>query len=100
LDLAAVELTIAPDGRARTPGLGRIEFARPGSDEGSYERTIGTLIHEIGHLIQMTMMGESNMLGAWHAQSERYGEGAYFIRGTLEFDAESFRQRLLPGMLK
>jgi hypothetical protein len=66
------------------------EVPTPGSGIKSYSTTLRSVLHELGHQVQARLYGEAKFLQEWKQQNERYGEDAYDVPGTLEYESEQF----------
>ena len=70
------------------------EVPTPGSTATSYNTSLKSVLHELGHQVQARLFGEAKFLQIWHEQNAQYGESAYDVPGTLEYEAQQFMQTL------
>ena len=96
VDLEEIDVLIGtPDGRGRDMATG-IRIPTVGEGSKSYENTLGSISHEIGHKVQE---GGFANFEAFNYENERQrdmcGEKVYYTPGTLECEAQTFRRHVL-----
>jgi RHS repeat-associated protein len=99
IDVSGVDIFIGtPDGRGRYVSPNAIRIPTPGIGEAGYRSTLGSILHEFGHVLQSRQMGHGSFLRTWRNQNESLGEDAYSTAGSLEWDANAFRSRVLQSI--
>ncbi len=103
ISLACVQAYIGTnDDSGRSPSLGVIRLPTPGSIVGiSFWNSADTLLHELGHQVQMATMGEAGMLLRWEGEKGPNGSSdAHYNPNTLEARADQFARFLLPVLVQ
>ena len=104
INLAAEEIYIGTnDDSGRSPSLGVIRLPTPGSTVGSsFWNSADTLLHELGHQVQMQNMGEAAMMLRWEGERDPNGSSAaaHYDPRTLEYRADQFSRMFLPVLVR
>ena len=98
MDLSTAEVfSGTEDNRGR--GLrGAIVVPTPSKIPGTYKEALGRLAHEFGHLIQQEMYGYEQFMSRWREEWEEHEEDSYFVKGTIEHEAEALKMEILSRL--
>lgn len=97
-DVASTKLYIG--GPGNSVGKGAIRIPTPGNDVGSsFARTARSVMHEIGHQLDFAIYRYDVAMAVWKAEDKKYGDRAYFVPGSKEWQSDYFANEYLPRIV-
>jgi hypothetical protein len=98
VDLSTVEVFAGTDDNRGRALRGGIVVPTPTKIPGTYKEALGRLAHEFGHLIQQSMYGYEQFMSRWEEEWEEHGEASYYVKGTIEYEAELLKAEILSKL--